>query len=227
MENNHPEASTIPPITQPIQAPPSSKPKWILILIPFLFILLISLGGIYYLSKNKEPQKATPLTQTATSTPNPTVGWKTYINKDYGFSFKYPSKFTITETTEKPTYQGIYNENINRYSLEFSTNTLIDNIEDFSGFSVDVGPTLGMTLNQYYKGLTPNGDPWIIKYVSPYGNASEAAQIVCYSCSNTTERFGNYFYSIIPFQNAATLPDGSDDIWTYKSQVFSTFNFTQ
>lgn len=190
-------------------------------------------------SPTSTPIQTSPSVPTSTSsttiTPSPntdTSNWKTYLNKDYGFGFKYPSQFTITETEEKPVYQDQNNESINRYTLSFSTGKVLPDggdstFEDFSGFSIDIGPNNGMTIDQYYKGLTQNGDSLIIKHLAPYGNAIEAADIMCYSCSNTTERFGKYFYSIIPFQNAAVLPDGSDDVWEYSESIFSTLKFTQ
>lgn len=153
-----------------------------------------------------------------------TSTWKTYVNKDYRFSLKYPQKFTLTEDVEKNIYQETSNPT-NRYLLSFSTGTLIYGQPDFSGFSIDVTSNNRMTIDQYYKGNTTNGDPKIIKHVTPYGNAVEAAELTCYSCSNTTERFGNYFYAIIPFQNANLLLDGNDQV--NMDEVLSTIKFAQ
>ena len=166
------------------------------------------------------PTSIPTVTINPTIIPSPTIEiskWKTYTNKDYGFSFKYPPQFTIKETPEKFSYDDRPNEQINRYYLSFSTQ------DSFSGFSVDVNPTNGMTIGEYYKGLTENGDPWIREYVTPYGNAIEAAQITCYSCSNTTMRFGKYFYSFLPFQDGT----GIEYIWNYMDQIKPTFKFTR
>jgi len=42
---------------------------------------------------------------TTTSTPDPTMGWKTYAIDKIGLSFKYPSDFIINEDTKsKPNF---------------------------------------------------------------------------------------------------------------------------
>ena len=50
---------------------------------------------------------STPTTEepTATTTPDPTADWKTYENKEYGFSFKYPKDYVVVS------YPGTFSEN--------------------------------------------------------------------------------------------------------------------
>ena len=80
---------------QPQQSMPSMAPKqpaiapWLLIV--FIIVLLAGGGylGWYFYSKSK-----TTVPMIATQT-NETANWKTYENKDYGFSIKYPSDYTI------------------------------------------------------------------------------------------------------------------------------------
>lgn len=45
--------------------------------------------------------KTTPTTSPSAS-PDETADWKTYTNKDYGFSLKYPQEWTVEETTIIP-----------------------------------------------------------------------------------------------------------------------------
>lgn len=75
--------------------------KLSLILIGLVLILASGFGGIYlgkYLyaptpsAGGSETTKATPTnTPFATSTPDPTADWKTYISSDKKYSFRYPS----------------------------------------------------------------------------------------------------------------------------------------
>ena len=61
------------------------------------------------ISKLKDTEIETPITVTpstptaeepTTTAPDPTADWKTYENKDYGFSFKYPEDFTPSERSK-------------------------------------------------------------------------------------------------------------------------------
>lgn len=87
-------------------------------------VILGAVGyGIYYLKTQKSNVKSqndnskvknvetpttpvatpTPITQQpiATTTPDPTADWKTYENKDYGFSFKYPRDWEYNVVSNK------------------------------------------------------------------------------------------------------------------------------
>lgn len=62
-------------------------------LVLLVVLIITAIGGIVYL--NKSPQKPTPSSPVDTSqspqpTPDETANWKTYTNKKYGFSIKYP-----------------------------------------------------------------------------------------------------------------------------------------
>lgn len=85
-----------------------------------LFVLLaFVIGGVvgyavgadWEIAKNTEDAAYAPATSTvtsattaspsttATTTADPTADWKTYTNSTYGFSFKYPTNWTKTEST--------------------------------------------------------------------------------------------------------------------------------
>jgi len=66
------------------------------IVLSILITALIVGGGTYYFTKNAQKKTIAP---TAIPTPIPlakeTVDWQTYSNDNVGFSFKYPSTYTI------------------------------------------------------------------------------------------------------------------------------------
>lgn len=62
----------------------------------FTSILIIFSPNSQKLNFSSSVPSQTP-SQLISSTPDPTVDWKTYENKEYGFSFKYPSDLTISE----------------------------------------------------------------------------------------------------------------------------------
>ncbi len=105
------------PITPPQQfpQPATSAPAsggWKMPVAIIVGVLVIA-GGAYALM-NRAPafSELTPSmvltrTPTATPTPDPTAGWKTYTNTEYGFEFRYPADRTlegpnISYTSETP-----------------------------------------------------------------------------------------------------------------------------
>lgn len=247
---------------QESQPTPQKKlPSWLITVTPFskylamfLFILLPFIGFYLGMQYQQKVTVTTPVVSEVqknviptskpipTSTTNPlasplptsgsTVNWKTYTNKDYGFSFKYPQEYTVTEKIQKAIFNDFYNQSIDSYELTFSTGKLVDQgdgskLADWSGFSIDVGPTGGRTISQYYAGQKGMGGPIIATSVNPDGNAIEAATLSNVNGTYRVYRFGNYFYSVGPFQNGNTLPDSSDQIWEQIDLILSTIKFTQ
>lgn len=90
-----------PQPVQDTQEPPSPSPhsstqsKLLLVMSGVLLLALGVAGGWYY-GRISNPIESMPA-------PSPTVatdqmaGWETYINKEYGFKFKYPPRFTLTK----------------------------------------------------------------------------------------------------------------------------------
>jgi hypothetical protein len=99
--------------TEPIQASaeqnfePTKKslPKWPLIIVGIILILVL-VGGAYFLGQKSALTTQAPKTAqnsqishqaTSTPTPDPTAGWKTFSNQYY--SFKYPPNWEININT--------------------------------------------------------------------------------------------------------------------------------
>ena len=125
-------------ITNPIPETPIivEKPKTnysALILISLAFVLFLT--GAYFLGKQSVKLSETPTTiptqtpvaiiPTITNTPtptnitNPTTSWKTYENKQYGFSFKYPENLKLSSDPHAP----------DNYTIKNSTTFIAFNIQ--------------------------------------------------------------------------------------------------
>lgn len=83
------------PIMQP-QKPAVNKWLWIT-----LIIVIIAAGAFatwYFLSgPGKTSTESATTTTPKTTTTDKTAGWKTYENKTYGVSFKYPKDWTVSD----------------------------------------------------------------------------------------------------------------------------------
>jgi len=90
-----------------------------------VFLDILTLWQVYPLKTpstptTQKPTTTTPVDPTADlpATDSSTEGWKTYENKDYGFSFKYPEGWILTDN-----YEGIvqlYNTSGQREGTELS-----------------------------------------------------------------------------------------------------------
>ncbi len=219
----------------------------VLVILGLVVILGIA-GGAYYLGtiKNKsQPQNPTVTSQTPSSPiPNETTNWKTYTNIKSGFSFKYPSGFTLTK--EEKTFEGnrknLDGQTVNetQYFFSFTTGKMLNGElvgdpglkgewQDISGFGISIIPTNGKGIVQAYDNKLGNlrDESTKVTLLDKIGNADEFAK---YSGAGQTIRilrYGNYFIEVIWSQNSSTLPDGSNNIVTYIDQILSTFKFTQ
>lgn len=129
MDNQNPPIQETPPsqvYTAPHPATPPPSPKSFLsnkiILIIVILLILFGAGGTY-LTLNSKPKPAPIVSkEVPTSTPTPTdetTTWKTYTNKDYSFSLKYPSEFQyINENPNNSVL--ILNENFKAAQISFS-----------------------------------------------------------------------------------------------------------
>ena len=98
------------------------------LLIAIIAVLVIG-GGIYVYEQNKSQQPtandqivATSTNQTTNSVTNKTVAWKTYTDTKYGFSVRYPSDWTVTDTSSIVAINNTKNTAVNiespiRYDL--------------------------------------------------------------------------------------------------------------
>ena len=73
-----------------------SKKALIVILVTAFALAGIAYAGIWYWQK--QSVNALNSVPTFTPRPDPISGWKTYTNTQYGFEFKYPSTYSLTET---------------------------------------------------------------------------------------------------------------------------------
>lgn len=99
------------PLTQQIGTPspqksipshPHKNKLFIIIGIIVLLILVIGTASAAFLSMNKQKSVQKMATQppiikpSSIPTANPTANWKTYTNTQYGFTFQYPSSWTLS-----------------------------------------------------------------------------------------------------------------------------------
>jgi len=88
--------------------------------LPIILAILISaaaFGGVgYYLGTQKADKSTTTATATVTTTASGTAtadvtaNWKTYTNDTYGFSFKYPSGWTISDQLQEKGEESAVNK---------------------------------------------------------------------------------------------------------------------
>jgi len=123
------EEINLPP-TAPLPATP--KTPWTLPLILVLAIFSLAISGYLFwqnqiLQKQLAMQTTPSTTQTlvtASPPPDPTAGWKTYENPEFGFSFKYPA-FIDLKVNDTSVY-------FVDFSGDFQTN-ISWNLSDLSG----------------------------------------------------------------------------------------------
>ncbi len=90
----------------------SSKGRLVLFGLLALFVVGAASAGAYMLgAKNNQPAQpqASPTPSQPTITPDPISEWKTYANKKYGYSFKYPLDSTFPKLEDNyahPDYLG-------------------------------------------------------------------------------------------------------------------------
>ena len=90
-------------VNNPETTPPKSK-KWLGWVLGVIVLAGIAYGA-YFVGKSEiqNPKSETPVTVTPstptaeepTMTTSVTANWKTYENKEYGFSFKYPKDYVV------------------------------------------------------------------------------------------------------------------------------------
>lgn len=96
----------VPPVEPP--SPPKTLPlKWIIIIIALLAGIVLT--GTYFIFKSQSgkqtpqpaPQVSVQPAVSSTPTPDETANWKTYTNKTYGFSIKYPSDLEVEDKSSQ------------------------------------------------------------------------------------------------------------------------------
>ncbi|MEK7589346.1 MAG: hypothetical protein AAB479_01820 [Patescibacteria group bacterium] len=92
------------PAPAPISPPP--RHRWGFLAGFFVLALAISAGVYFFLLEKYQVSEIIP-----TYTPreiDPTAGWKTYTNAQYGFEISLPSSYTVSEVSPQPRQSGIY-----------------------------------------------------------------------------------------------------------------------
>lgn len=80
------------PESQPLH-PHTQKFYMLLIILGIIFLATLLTAVLYIIGSRTTPvqiKQTSNLTKIPSPTPNPTVNWKTYTNKDLGFSIRYP-----------------------------------------------------------------------------------------------------------------------------------------
>jgi hypothetical protein len=73
-------------------------------ILTWVIVLIILIGGGWYLWTNiSAPTQTTPVTTATSTTPADTYGMVEYTDPTYGFSFWYPSALTVTASTTNDT----------------------------------------------------------------------------------------------------------------------------
>jgi hypothetical protein len=89
-----------PPVTKPSTPPMATiqpKGRWLSSIVLLFVGLILGVGGVLAYQNLPNVQQETPVpTPTSSVTPDPTLGWKTYTNSKYKYSFKYPADWAIT-----------------------------------------------------------------------------------------------------------------------------------
>ncbi len=142
----------------------SSKLKDILIGVLFLAIVIVLIiSGANYISKNNHVNNQRA--PSATPTPNPLSGWKTYVDSQTGISFKYPPDFYLVAPTtsggviylsnSKDTFDTFTSKKpLQKNQLLISVTSLI---ETYNGMQELADKIAGGTTNVSYSTAEING----------------------------------------------------------------------
>ena len=115
MDSNNPSQPTQPinniqpPLQQSLNQPTQPKPKlpkWIIVGVIVLLLLIVGSVSAYVLNKNsvkKVLSSPTPVTKISpTSIPNTTASWRIYKDINYKLSFAYPPDLNIQKIQHEP-----------------------------------------------------------------------------------------------------------------------------
>ena len=201
---------------------------WLLILLLAVILIGAGLWGWqYWMSKTKTVTPITIVTPTVSSTPTTvsTADWKTYTNKDFGFSFKYPNDWNLTE---------------NKPSTINNTIVSVTKTVKKDGHMGMIPGEVGITFYTSTKSATElrandtnNQADSLIKNVSKSEIKLGSTNILVSSWDNMTTDDGGPFhvksyYSVTNptlFTNIVFPIKGSDGLSEISDQILSTFQF--
>lgn len=151
---------------------------------------------------------ATPAATTTPATTDATAGWKTYTNAGLGFTFKYPSTMTVTDTLSPDSSKSANNKIL----LKEGTTTL----------EVYVNPDgFGPFLNDNYYKLERSGNNLTIseRQKNEEGGTSDG---INWTYANLKDAQGNILYMF----HYKFAESGSGSTTTF-DKILSTFQFTK
>ncbi|MGD8373644.1 MAG: hypothetical protein PVI21_02185 [Candidatus Woesebacteria bacterium] len=177
------------PMTQPVMQQPQPKGKGVCVLVSAIIAVLLAgaaAGGMYYyMDQQAKDTKATTDSQIQglqqeVADLKEAANWQTYTNSTYGFSFKYPTGWTVAE---KAASYGDARE----YEISF----------DDEGYYVTVfgmgDQTADAFVSSYYGGV--EAGPSDIEDVTINDNAVVKFFMQQPSVSDETVGGTNYFFS--------------------------------
>jgi len=90
----------------------------------------------------------TPSTTTTTTTPTATADWQTYTNDTYGFSFKYPKDYSVTEDQKSGTViinypTGGLSRGMTIWTKSSNINDEYNKLKTSTGYTVTTDKTIG------------------------------------------------------------------------------------
>ncbi|KXA94529.1 hypothetical protein AKJ65_04155 [candidate division MSBL1 archaeon SCGC-AAA259E19] len=177
-------------------------------IIIFALIVIVAVGTLFYFSKMK-------------GGPSKEVEYKTYINKDYGFSLSYPSNWTLDNAEMLGGHIVMLRENISekrpdaqvRISAGSLGITSLDNVRDQITSSIENNENVALT-----KGPTDielrnvPGLDFTLRFTNPQG--SFRAREVLFD----RENMDCTIYSVV-------VENSIEDFWPDIEHIFESFNF--
>jgi len=94
------------------------KQKWFVLIVVALIIAVLGIIGFFVYKRD--------------TTSKPQADWETYINKDYGYSFKYPADFVLSENPSL-NIMSASSSNSSNYSIFVESGLNISDFEPWMG----------------------------------------------------------------------------------------------
>lgn len=204
----------------------------------FILIIVVFVLGVLgffaytkgYLSFNLPKPSASTVpnsTPSPSNTPDPTANWKTYTDKKFSFSFRYPARYTIEKGIMEAIPEGEASFNAgskeDRFWVDavYFDGTLSQFINKYTAYdsgvkivmtNLNISSPLGELVNQN------NSNVRIYQYTNHYNQAINpgAKDIIAYTGFIVSNNFGYILRS-------ANVTDNMQEF----SQILSTFKFTQ
>jgi hypothetical protein len=213
-------------------------PRFILILIGLLLLLALLEGG-FYLFKNQmgtttPPQKTEEANKVVvTPTPDPTVGWETYIGKN--FTFKYPADWFTSPGNQSVTISDvkapgdipvkILPDGHQIVQIAFFEGKMPTNFPEQNGVN-ELNPTIKAFSVNGYSGIRGNSGSTIGTIDNVYLKNPSEGYIVLQKQLGNEDTF-NQILSTFKFTDASETSNTDTSGWkTYKSPVVNNLGYT-